>query len=175
MTFTAVVVLLWTRPTLVSRALTAVLPGSATGPRAQRARALEQQIYTFASRRGGVVAAIVGAEVLFHALGVLEVYITLWLLLGVRPAFLIAFIIEAAGRLLTVGFKFVPLQMGVSEAGIAFLTGVLGLGTTLGTTLGLVRKVRMLCWTAVGTVLLVRRGLTATSVLADPQLNKAPD
>ena len=29
-------------------------------------------------------------------------------------------------------FKFVPLQMGVSEAGIAFLTGMLGLGTTAG-------------------------------------------
>ena len=73
------------------------------------------------------------------------------------------------------GFKFVPLQMGVSEAGTAFLTGVLGLGTTLGTTLGLVRKVRMICWTGIGTLLLVRRGLSATSVLADPQLNRTPE
>ena len=65
--------------------------------------------------------------------------------------------------------------MGVSEAGTAFLTGVLGLGTTLGTTLGLVRKVRMICWTGIGTLLLVRRGLSATSVLADPQLNRTPE
>jgi hypothetical protein len=74
-----------------------------------------------------------------------------------------------------VAFKFIPLQMGVGEAGTAFLTDVLGLGTTLGTTLGLVRKIRMLCWIAVGTILLVRRGLTAGSVLADRQLNKTVD
>jgi hypothetical protein len=177
-TFTAALVLLWTRPALVSRTLAAILPGSSTRQRVERverARALEEQIYTFASRRGAVMIPIVGAEVLFHALGVLEAYITLWLLLGARPSFVIAFIVEAAGRLLTVAFKFVPLQMGVSEAGTAFLTGVLGLGTTLGTTLGLVKKVRMLCWIAVGTILLVRRGLTAASVLADPQLDKTRD
>jgi hypothetical protein len=174
-TFAATVVLLWTRPALVSRALAAVLPGPDPARLVHRARTLEQQIYTFASRRRSVLVPIVAAELLFHALGVLEVYITLWLLLGTQPAFLMAFIIEAAGRLLTVVFKFVPLQIGVSEAGIAFLTGVLGLGTTLGTTLGLVRKVRMLCWTAVGTMLLVRRGMTAQGVLADAQLNKVPD
>jgi hypothetical protein len=178
-TFATALVLVWRRPALVSRALAAVVPGSSTGSgsdqRVERARAVEHQIYTFASRRGAVMIPIVGAEVLFHALGVLEAYITLWLLLGTQPPFVIAFIVEAAGRLLTVVFKFVPLQMGVSEAGTAFLTGVLGLGTTLGTTLGLVRKVRMLCWTALGTLLLVRRGLTVASVLGDPQLNKSRD
>ena len=173
-TFVVALVLLWTRPALVSRMLTAVRPGLADR-RVARVRALEQQIYTFASRRGAVLIPIIGAELLFHALGVLEAYVTLWLLLGARPPLVIAFIVEAAGRLLTVVFKFIPLQLGVSEAGIAALTGVLGLGTTLGTTLGLVRKVRMICWTAVGTLLLVRRGLTASSVLADPQLNKTAD
>ena len=173
-TFGVALVLLRTRPALVSRMLTAVRPGLA-GRRVERVRALEQQIYTFASRRSAVLIPIIGAELLFHALGVLEAYITLWLLLGARPPLVIAFIVEAAGRLLTVVFKFIPLQLGVSEAGIAALTGVLGLGTTLGTTLGLVRKVRMICWTAVGTLLLVRRGLTASSVLADSQLNKTSD
>jgi Lysylphosphatidylglycerol synthase TM region len=172
LTFGVAVVLLWMRPAVVSRTLALVLPGSASERRIARVRALEDQIYTFASRRGLLMVPIVGAEVLFHALGVLEAYITLWWLLGAQPHLLIAFILEAAGRLLTVVFKFVPLQMGVSEAGTAFLTGVLGLGPTLGTTLGLVRKVRMICWTAVGTMLLVRRGLSASSVLTDTQLNR---
>jgi hypothetical protein len=171
--FVVAVILLWTRPAVVSRVLTAVRPGLG-GRRIEKVRALEEQIYTFASRRGAVLVPIVGAELLFHALGVLEAYVTLWLLLPAAPPLVIAFIVEAAGRLLTVAFKFVPFQMGVSEAGIAVLTGVLGLGTTLGTTLGLVRKVRMLCWTAVGTILLVRRGLTARSVLADTDLNNTP-
>ena len=174
-TFLVALVLLWTRPAVVSRTLAAILPGSLGDRRIARVRSVEDQIYTFASRRGAAMVPIVSAEILFHALGVLEAYITLWLLLGARPPFVIAFIVEAAGRLLTVVFKFVPLQMGVSEAGTAFLTGVLGLGTTLGTTLGLVRKVRMICWTGVGTVLLVRRGLSAAAVLSDPQLNQTRD
>lgn len=174
-TFGLAVVLLWMRPAVVSRTLAALLPGSASERRLESVRALEDQIYTFASRRGTLMVPIVGAELLFHALGVLEAYITLWWLLGAQPSLVIAFIVEAAGRLLTVVFKFVPLQMGVSEAGTAFLTGVLGLGTTLGTTLGLVRKVRMICWTGIGTLLLVRRGVSAASVLADPQLNRTPE
>ena len=165
--FAAVLVLLWKRPAVVSRTVAAVLPGSMGTRRVERLRSLEEQIYTFASRRGALMLPIVGAEILFHALGVLEAYITLWLLMGTPPAFAIAFVVEAAGRLLTVIFKFIPLQLGVSEAGIAALTGMLGLGTTLGTTLGLVRKVRMLCWTALGTILLVRRGVSAASVLGD--------
>jgi hypothetical protein len=173
-TFVVALVLLWTRPALVSRMLTAIRPGLAAR-RVERVRAVEQQIYTFASRRGAVMIPIVAAEVLFHALGVLEAYITLWLLLGSQPSVVIAFIVEGVGRPPTVGLQFPPLQMGVGEAGTAFLTDVLGLGTTLGTTLGLVRKVRMLCWIAVGTILLVRRGLTAGSVLADRQLNKTAD
>jgi Lysylphosphatidylglycerol synthase TM region len=171
-TFAVALLLLWRRPALVSRALAALLPGPASDGRVSRVRHIEEEVYTFASRRGAMMVPIVGAELLFHALGVLEAYITLWLLLGAQPRFVIAFIVEAAGRLLTVAFKFVPLQMGVSEAGIAALTGVLGLGTTLGTTLGLVRKVRMLCWTAVGTVLLVRQGVSAATLLTDPQLNQ---
>jgi hypothetical protein len=174
-TFLVALVLLWTRPAVVSRTLAAILPGPLGDRRIARVRSVEDQIYTFASRRGAAMVPIVSAEILFHALGVLEAYITLWLLLGARPPFVIAFIVEAAGRLLTVVFKFVPLQMGVSEAGTAFLTGVLGLGTTLGTTLGLVRKVRMICWTGVGTVLLVRRGLSAATVLSDPQLDRTRD
>jgi hypothetical protein len=69
-------------------------------------------------------------------------------------------------------FKFVPLQVGVNEAGTALLTGVLGLGPVVGTTIGLVRKVRILCWTAAGTVLLLRRGLSAGRVLDDHELDE---
>ena len=162
---------------VVSRTSRPVLPGDAIGERDASSDARRSRSRSTPSRAGAarVMVPIVGAELVFHALGVLEVYITLWLLLGTPPAFLIAFIVETADRLMTVVFKFVPLQMGVSEAGTAFLTGMLGLGTTLGTTLGLVRKARMLCWTAVGTILLVRRGVSAASVLADQQLNNPTD
>jgi hypothetical protein len=61
--------------------------------------------------------------------------------------------------------------MGVNEAGSALLTQVLGLGAAAGTTLAIVRKVRMLCWTAVGTVLLFHHGLSARRVLEDAELS----
>ena len=104
--------------------------------------------------------------VYIHAVG-----FTLWMLFGAPPLLIHAFIIETVNRLIIVVFKFVPLGAGVNEIGTAFLTGVLGLGTAAGATIGVVRKVRILCWIGVGTILLVRRGLSAGRVLADAQLD----
>jgi len=156
--FLATLVLLWTRPAVVSRVVARLIPGVRGDRYVARIRELEQQMYSFASRRGALMVPLIGVELLFHAFGVLEAYITLWLLLGLPPLLLNAFIVETVNRLIIVVFKWIPLGAGVNEAGTAWLTGVLGLGTVVGTTIGLVRKVRMLCWIAVGTVLLVRRG-----------------
>ena len=165
--------LLWTRPAVVSHLAARLLPGVGGERHVLRIRGLEEQIYSFASRRGAAMIPLIGAELMFHVLGVAEAYITLWLLSpsGTPPLLVHAFIVETVNRLIIVVFKFVPLGAGVNEAGTAFLTGLLGLGTVVGTTIGLVRKVRILCWMAVGTVLLVRRGLTAGRVLAESQLD----
>jgi hypothetical protein len=45
-------------------------------------------------------------------------------------------------------------MIGVDEAGTALLTNTLGLGTTAGVTLALVRKARMLVWIGLGLVFL---------------------
>jgi hypothetical protein len=169
--FVAALALVWMQPAVLSRVFSFVSRDPRAPGRVERLRGLEQQIYTFAGRRTGALLPLAGAELAFHALGVLEAYITLWLLFGAPPTLLIAFIVETANRLITVVFKFIPLQVGVNEAGTALLTEVLGLGAASGTTLGLVRKVRVLCWTAIGLALLVRHGLTAKSILADPQLS----
>jgi len=165
--FAASLLLLWRQPAILSRAA-ALLPGSTA--RLERIRTLEQQVYTFASRRGTAMFPLIGCELAFHALGVLEAYVTLWMMQGVPPTLLTAFIIETVNRLITVAFKFVPLQVGVNEAGSALLTQVLGLGAAPGATLAVVRKVRTLCWTAVGMVLFFKRGLTARGVLRDADL-----
>ena len=59
-------------------------------------------------------------------------------------------LVRGANRLTNVVFKFVPMRLGVDEAGSALLTTVLGYSSATGATLALVRKVRMLVWTAVG-------------------------
>ena len=158
--FGAAMLLLWRRPALLSRWIPLVAKeGTALHSQTNRMRALEEQIYSFASRRPGAVLAVVGYEALFHALGVIEAYITLQAITGSAPAILTAFILETAQRLMTVVFKVVPFQMGVSELGTAAVTNVLGLGATIGVTAAVIRKGRMAAWAAVGAALLVRRGV----------------
>lgn len=162
--------LLWRRPAIVSGSIGAVSrPSTTLNSRLDRVRALERQVYTFAGRRQAAMFPIIGAELLFHALGVVEVYVTLWFLYGQPPSVLTSFILETVNRLITVIFKFVPLQVGVNEAGTALVTQVLGLGASTGVTLGVVRKVRMLFWASVGVILLVRRGLSTRRILEDSE------
>jgi hypothetical protein len=161
---------LWRRPAVLSRLVGAFERFSSAAGHARRlgkVRALEHDLYTFASRRRRALAPLAATELAFHALGVFEVHVTLWLLQGDAPPLLTSFILESVNRLITVVFKFVPLQVGVNEAGTALTTQVLGMGTTSGLTLGIVRKARVLVWTLVGAALLVRHGLDARQRL-DP-------
>ena len=153
--FAAALWLLWRQPALISRAL-----GAAPRLRGQadRMRALEAQIYTFASRHTRALPALAAAEITFHALGVAEVYLTLWLL-NAPASFLTAFLFESANRLITVVFKFVPLRLGVDEAGTAAFARIVGLAAKTGLSVGIVRKVRVIFWAAAGALLLVREGL----------------
>ena len=152
--------LLWRQPALISRAL-GVFGAGRFERHTSRVRQLEEQIYNFAARRRGTIPAVAAAEAAFHALGVAEVHLTLTLLYGTPPPLLTSFIFETANRLITVVFKFVPLRLGVDEAGTAVFAQVLGLGTQTGVALAIVRKVRVLFWTAAGGILLLREGLSA--------------
>ena len=161
--------LLWRQPAIVSRALGAT---SRLERHAARMRTVEEQIYSFASRNGARLPGLAAAEVGFHALGVAEVYLTLRLLGHAQPPVLTCFILETANRLIQVVFKVVPLRLGVDEAATAWFTGILGLGPTTGVAIAIVRKVRMLFWTAIGGVLLVREGLFAEARTVQPRTDE---
>jgi hypothetical protein len=118
---------------------------------------------------------LVALELTFHAFGVAEKHLTLWLIMGSAPPLLTSFIVETADRVITVAFKFVPFQVGVGEAGTGLVTRLLGLTATPGVTLSIVRKARMGIWSLAGTALLVRRGLTLRRVLADRELSSQTD
>jgi hypothetical protein len=169
--FAVVLWMVWRRPAILSRALPWIARGSGRGvsSRVDGLRAAEQDIYTFASRRRGVIVPLILLELAFHALGVLEMHATLWMLQGGPQPLIFAFVLEAASRLITVALKFVPYQTGGSEVGLAGVTQILGLGT-IGLTASLVRKVRMLTWSLYGAALLVRRGLTTRRILEDETL-----
>ena len=171
--FAAALILLWRQPAVVSRALRFAprLAGHA-----DRVRALEGEIYTFASRHRRTMPLLAAAEVGFHALGVAEAYLTLWLISETRtpPPLLTAFILETTNRLITVVFKFVPLRLGVDEAATAFLTQqILGLGARPGLSTAIVRKVRVLFWAVAGGLVLVREGLAPGTLRASPPLQES--
>jgi hypothetical protein len=148
------------RPAIVRRVLARLLPADsrlhATGAKLHD---LERQIFTFTSRRRDALAPVLGCQAAFHALGVLEIYVTLWMILPAGAPLMTAFILEGANRLVQVVFKPVPLRAGVDEVTTGTFTQMLGYGPTLGATLAIVRKVRTVFWVLVGTALLVRRGI----------------
>ena len=163
--------LVWRRPAVISTLLPVA---RVKGSRIEKLRAMEQELFTFAGRRRAVMLPLVLLELSFHALGVAEKHLTLWLILGSAPPLLTSFIVETADRVITVAFKFVPFQVGVGEAGTGLVTDVLSLGPAPGVTLSIVRKARMGIWSLAGTALLVRRGLTPRRVLADRELSPRP-
>ncbi|HYG81897.1 MAG TPA: lysylphosphatidylglycerol synthase transmembrane domain-containing protein [Pyrinomonadaceae bacterium] len=131
--------------------------------------AVEDTIYSFYARNKARCALIMVLEICFHLAGVMEVYVTLSFISDVPPTFLAAFVLESVNRIINVVFKFVPLRAGVDEAGSSWVTKVLQFGVTAGTTLAIVRKARVICWTALGVAFLVRRGLSTQAVVEETQ------
>ena len=170
-TFVVAAWVLWRRPAVITRLLPAGRIGTS---RVEKLRAVEEQVLTFASRRRQRLPALIVLELVFHALGVFEKHITLWMILGAAPPLLTSFIVETTDRLITVAFKFVPFQVGVGEAGTGFVTKLLELGQAAGVTVSIVRKARMGIWSLVGTALLVHRGLSPQQALADPTHPQEP-
>jgi hypothetical protein len=131
---------------------------------------LEDRTLGFAADRPWRWLAVFLLEVTFHALAVVEIWLTLvWLLPdGAAPSLLGAFVLESSNRLITVMFKFVPFRVGVDEAGTAAVSAILGYGPAIGATQAVLRKGRTLCWTTIGVALLARRGwLTRRSLQHD--------
>lgn len=119
---------------------------------------LETQVIGFAARHPKRALHMAAMDALFHVAAVAEVYLVLVLIAeDASPTLLTAFILETVNRIVTVAFKFVPLRLGVDEAASGFVSNVLQLGTATGVTLAIVRKARVLAWSAVGVVLMARR------------------
>jgi hypothetical protein len=81
---------------------------------------------------------------------VIEIWLTVSLMTGGPIGFLTAFVLEFVNRTITIAFQFVPLWLGVDEAGTGAVTTALQLGGAAGVGLALVRKARVVVWTAVG-------------------------
>jgi hypothetical protein len=172
-------VIIWREWRFISRALEALhRRGIASGwleTRLTKIRSIEERIYGFYARNRSRFLPIILIEGCFHLAGVVENYATLYFISPTKPTWLAAFILESVNRVINVVFKFVPMRVGVDEAGTGQLTVALGLGRTsaeavaVGVSLAIVRKARVLVWTVVGVALLVRQGFSPKTALNEAQ------
>lgn len=134
-------------------ALVSATVGRFASPRiVDKIRDLETTTYGFVRSRPGSLYGVLGCEVTFHLSSVLEAWITLHFL-GV-DSLPLAIVVDTVQRVITVVFRIIPLRAGVDEFGSGWMTEVLGYGHPLGVTLALVRKIRVLTWSAIGLGLL---------------------
>lgn len=127
-------------------------------------RLFENLIYGFYRRYPRRFLPICLFETAFHVLGVIEVWFILSRLISSSGHFLNAFLLETVSRLITIVFKLIPFLVGVDEAGAQFIAETVAIGAGVGITLAIIRKGRILFWTAIGIVLIVRRGLTLREI-----------
>ena len=156
----AAVVGLWAarrRPAVLSRIapLMTKLAGRPDAP-AGAIRDIESRIYDVPRWPLRNIVHVAVWEALFHVLAVAEVWLVLRLLPGgANVALIDAFLMESAGRFVTIAFKFVPYRLGIDEIGSGAVAQVLGLSAANGVTLALVRRLRIVVLNAVGLMKLV--------------------
>ena len=111
----------------------------------------------------------------FHALAVLEVFLTLRWLLGDRsPTLAQAIVFEALNRAVTVAFKFVPFRIGIDEALSGAFAPVLAVNPAAGVALAVVRKVRNLFWSGVGLAIIAAHPARGAPAPGHPENAPAP-
>jgi hypothetical protein len=136
----------------------------------ERGRTLEARVYGFYQRNQSRFLPILLLEACFHVAGACENYVTLSFISPLHPpTVLTAFILESVNRVITVAFKFIPLRMGVDEAGTGRVSKALQFTEATGVTLAIVRKARDVFWVVVGAALLAQRGLSMRSAARDAE------
>ncbi|GIW44778.1 MAG: hypothetical protein KatS3mg077_2060 [Candidatus Binatia bacterium] len=117
--------------------------------------------------QGSRMALSVVAFAIGWALGVVEMYIVLWLL-GVPPTWSLALAIEVFSATLDGILFFVPAKLGTQEGGKVFIFALLGLDPAKGLAAGVLRRIRELFWVAVGLAVWWRAQWNANTATAAP-------
>jgi hypothetical protein len=129
----------------------------------EKLRRLGDPVLRFAVLDPGRAWRLVVLEAAFQLFAVAEVYLTLALITPQHVAWSAALALETVSRAVTILFKMLPMRLGVDEAGAAVFADRLGLGSATGITLALVRRMRSLCWSAVGILLVLTRSTWRSS------------
>jgi hypothetical protein len=123
----------------------------------------------YAESRGSFWSSLV-LNLFGHALGVVEVYLVLWLL-GVKATLLVAFLIEGLTKVVNLAGTVIPGNFGAYEGGNMIILRTLGLGGPVGLTLGIARRIRGLFWAGVGFVILLVSGFHVRQVAGATEID----
>lgn len=127
-------------------------------------RTFENRIYGFYRHQAKLFLPIIVLQIIFHALGMLEVWLILSFISDIAPTIFSALLLESVSRVIIVIFKLVPFVLGVDEAAAQFITETLQLGAGIGITLAVVRKGARVAWAIIGILLLVKRGFSLREI-----------
>ena len=127
-------------------------------------RLFENLIYGFYRRHPKRFVPICGIETVYHLLGIAEVWFILSRLSDTYPSMLNSFLLESVSRLITIIFKLVPFVIGVDEAGAQFVGTTIALAAGVGVTIAIIRKGRIVFWTLIGLILLIKRGISISEI-----------
>jgi hypothetical protein len=127
-------------------------------------RRFEELIYSFYRLHPERFLPICFSETIYFLGGVMEVWYILSRLVNIWPSPVTALILESVSRLVIMIFKLVPFVIGVDEAGARFVGETLALATGVGVTLAIIRKGRVLFWTAIGFGIIIKRGISITEL-----------
>ena len=134
-----------------------------------RALSLEERVYGFYATSQRSFISIFALDMCFHLAGVLEIFVTLLFISPVAPTLTQAFILESVNRIINITFKFIPLRAGVDEGGTGQVSKVLGFAKDIGVTLAIVRKGRDIFWSAIGLLLIWKKGHGFTRITHTPE------
>ena len=130
----------------------------------QNVRRFEDLIYGFYRHYPKRFLPICLLEAAYFVLGITEVWYILSRLTDKYPGLLSAFLMEAVSRLITVIFKLIPFVIGVDEAGAQIIGDTVALAAGVAVTLAIIRKGRILFWTAMGWLLIIKRELSVSEI-----------
>lgn len=129
-----------------------VKTGSPEG-RLQSAAEMDARIATYYRQERARLAAAVMIYCMSWTFGVVETWLIVHLL-GEPISFGTAFFLTSLSSVINATFFFVPGGVGVSEGGQALLFGLLGLPLTLGLAVGIIKRIRKLCYALAGLLLI---------------------
>ncbi len=140
-------------------AVVAVLAGISTLALVKPIRRALTPVRRFVVAEPRRACAIGALEIAYHALGCAEAYLILRFLGAAGATWRAAVAFELINRGVTLVFKMVPMRLGVDEASAAFVATHVAIDPATGVMLALVRKLRVLFWTALGLVAIAVRAI----------------